>query len=59
MINITVDSYFEYFTTILAWIMNNAMWDIIVQTGLVFLPFLGYVISSPPKTSARSVRTRS
>lgn len=45
MINITVDSYFEYFTTILAWIMNNAMWDIIVQTGLVFLPFLGYVIN--------------
>ena len=45
MVNFTVDSYFEYFTTLLGWILSNAMWELITQTGLVFLPFLGYVIS--------------
>ena len=45
MVNFTVDSYFEYFMTLLGWILSNAMWELITQTGLVFLPFLGYVIS--------------
>lgn len=45
MVNFTVDSYFEYFMTLLGWILSNAMWELITQTGLVFLPFLGYIIS--------------
>ncbi len=46
MVNFTVDSYFEYFLTLVGWVLNNGIWLLITQTGLVFLPFLGYVVGS-------------
>ncbi|MEN2837845.1 hypothetical protein HPFOLIGI_00006 [Mannheimia haemolytica] len=37
----TVDSYLEYFLTLLAWIINNNIFAVLVQTGCLFcLSFL-------------------
>ncbi|STY64139.1 Uncharacterised protein [Mannheimia haemolytica] len=33
----TVDSYLEYFLTLLAWIINNNIFAVLVQTGLFVL----------------------
>lgn len=36
----TVDSYLEYFLTLLAWIINNNMFAVLIQTGLFILPLI-------------------
>ncbi len=36
----TVDSYLEYFLTLLAWIINNNIFAVLVQTGLFLLPLI-------------------
>lgn len=36
----TVDSYLEYFLTLLAWIINNNMFAVFIQTGLLVLPLI-------------------
>ncbi|MBI4356769.1 MAG: conjugal transfer protein TraG N-terminal domain-containing protein [Gammaproteobacteria bacterium] len=41
---IGVDSYVELYTTILGWHQYNVLWEVLTQTGLVFLPFLGILI---------------
>ncbi|MCT8581236.1 conjugal transfer protein TraG N-terminal domain-containing protein, partial [Glaesserella parasuis] len=43
-ISLTVDSYFEYFLTLLGWIINNGIWDLLVQTGIFAAPILFHVI---------------
>ncbi|WP_426879098.1 conjugal transfer protein TraG N-terminal domain-containing protein [Glaesserella parasuis] len=43
-ISLTVDSYFEYFLTLLGWIINNGIWDLLVQSGLFAAPILFHVI---------------
>jgi hypothetical protein len=37
----TVDSYLELFTTLFGWTFYGTLWDVLVGTGIVFLPFLG------------------
>ena len=37
----TVDSYLELFTTLFGWTFYGILWDVLVGTGIVFLPFLG------------------
>lgn len=39
-ITLTVDSYYEYFLTILAWIINNQAWKLIIESGSFALPIL-------------------
>lgn len=34
----TTNSYLEYFLTLLGWLVNNGLWDILVSTGLFALP---------------------
>ncbi|EBF8098481.1 conjugal transfer protein TraG N-terminal domain-containing protein [Salmonella enterica] len=34
----SADNYLEYFVVFLGWLMNNAIWDIILTTGLFALP---------------------
>lgn len=43
-IALTVDSYYEYFLTLLSWVINNNIWDLLTQTGLFALPFLTHII---------------
>lgn len=43
---IGVDSYIELYTTIFGWYQYNNLWDILTETGLVFLPFFGLVINT-------------
>ena len=46
VINMTlgVQSYPELYTTLLGWQMYDEIWDLLSQTGLAFLPFIGIVL---------------
>ncbi|WP_419851705.1 conjugal transfer protein TraG N-terminal domain-containing protein [Actinobacillus pleuropneumoniae] len=44
-ITLTVDSYYEYFLTMLGWIVSNGIWDLFTQTGLFAAPFLAHIIN--------------
>ena len=39
-----VDSYLELFTTLFGWTFYGIVWNVLVSTGVVFLPFLGILI---------------
>ncbi|NIB44058.1 conjugal transfer protein TraG [Pseudomaricurvus alkylphenolicus] len=41
-----VDSYLELFTTLFGWVFYGMLWDVLVNTGLVYLPFLGILIDN-------------
>lgn len=41
-----VDSYLEYFLTLLAWIINNSLFGLFVNTGLFIAPLIGMVIKT-------------
>ena len=41
-----VDSYLELFTTLYGWTFYGILWDVLVGTGIVFLPFLGILIDN-------------
>ncbi|QLB12790.1 TraG-like protein [Bisgaardia hudsonensis] len=36
----TVDSYLEYFLTLLAWIINNNIFAVLIQTGISLIPLI-------------------
>ncbi len=42
----SVDSYLELFTTLFGWSFYNVIWDVLVGTGIVYLPFLGILIDN-------------
>ncbi|MGR3808208.1 conjugal transfer protein TraG N-terminal domain-containing protein [Pasteurella testudinis] len=42
--NMYVNSYFEYFLTLLSWIINNALWHVFTETGLFATPFLAHLV---------------
>ncbi len=44
-ITLTVDSYYEYFLTLLGWIISNNTWELLTNTGLFALPFLFQLIA--------------
>ena len=41
-----VDSYLELFTTLFGWAFYGVLWDVLVATGIVYLPFLGILIDN-------------
>ncbi|MDC9581611.1 conjugal transfer protein TraG N-terminal domain-containing protein [Xenorhabdus sp. PR6a] len=41
----TTNSYLEYFLTLLGWIVNNGLWQILIATGLFTLPLVIKVIA--------------
>lgn len=41
-----VDSKLELFTTLFGWLFYNSIWEVLVATGIVFLPFIGMVIDT-------------
>ena len=41
-----VDSYLELFTTLFGWTFYGVLWDVLVGTGIVYLPFLGILIDN-------------
>lgn len=42
----SVDSYLELFTTLFGWAFYGIVWDVLVGTGVVYLPFLGILIDN-------------
>ena len=42
----SVDSYLELFTTLFGWTFYGVLWDVLVGTGIVYLPFLGILIDN-------------
>ena len=43
---ITFDSPLSLFTTLFGWQFYNVIWDVLVGTGIAFLPFLGLLINT-------------
>lgn len=41
-----VDSYLEYFLTLLGWIINNGIFGLLVSTGLFLVPLIGILIKT-------------
>lgn len=41
-----VDSYLEYFLTLLGWIINNGLFGLLVSTGLFIAPLVGILIKT-------------
>ncbi len=48
-----VDSTLELFTTLFGWLFYNSIWDVLVATGIVFLPFLGILVDTIVRSYAR------
>ena len=42
----SVDSYLELFTTLFGWTFYGILWDVLLATGIVFLPFLGILLDN-------------
>jgi hypothetical protein len=42
----SVDSYLELFTSLFGWTFYGILWDVLVNTGIVFLPLLGILIDN-------------
>lgn len=42
----SVDSYLELFTALFGWTFYGILWDVLVSTGIVYLPFLGILIDN-------------
>jgi hypothetical protein len=40
----TANSFLEYFLVLFGWVMNNAMWSILSNTGLFALPLVVRVL---------------
>ena len=38
----TTNNYLEYFLTLLGWVVNNGLWDVLIGTGLFALPLVFY-----------------
>lgn len=41
-----VASYFEFVTTLFAWILYKGIWSVLVDTGIVFIPIITMVVSN-------------
>lgn len=42
----SVDSYLELFTTLFGWTFYGILWDVLVNIGIVYLPFVGLLIDN-------------
>ncbi len=42
----SVDGYLELFTTLFGWTFYGILWDVLVGTGIVYLPFFGILIDN-------------
>ena len=40
----SVDSFLELYTTMFGWMFYGVVWDMLVATGIVYLPFLGILV---------------
>ena len=41
-----VASYFEFVTTLLAWILYSKVWSVLLDTALVFVPFITMIVGN-------------
>lgn len=44
--SIGVDSVLELYTTVLGWVQYEHIWNLLVDTGLVFIPFIGLLLKN-------------
>ena len=44
--------YLEYYLTLVAWIINNGIWNVLVASGIFALPFLAIVVQEWLKARA-------
>ena len=42
----SVDSYLELFTTLYGWMFYNIIWDVLISTGIVLIPFIGFAANN-------------
>ncbi len=55
----SVDSYLELYSTMFGWMFYGVIWDVLVATGIVYLPFLGIVIDHWREPASQSPYTQS
>jgi hypothetical protein len=48
--SIGVQSYPELYTILLGWDLYGKLWDLLTQTGLAYLPFIGIILKNMGKT---------
>jgi hypothetical protein len=41
---LTAHSYLEYYLTLLAWVINNGLWNALADTGVVAWPFIAIIL---------------
>ena len=51
---LNVDSYLEIFTTLFGWMFYSVLWDVLTETGVVYLPFLGILLDNWRESCFRS-----
>lgn len=42
----TVSTYFEYYLTMLGWVVSNSIWYVLVETGIILIPIVAIFIGS-------------
>ena len=42
----TTNSYLEYYLTLLAWVINNSVWYLLLETAIFAIPLIGIVLNS-------------
>lgn len=42
--NLTTTDYLEYYLTLVGWIINNGLWQVLVASGVFALPFLAIIL---------------
>ena len=42
----TVDSYLELYSTLIGWRFYGVIWDVLAETGIAYLPFLGILLEN-------------
>lgn len=47
-----VDSTLELYTTLFGWFFYNSIWELLVATGIVFLPFIGLLLDTVTRSYA-------
>lgn len=55
----SVDSYLELYSTMFGWMFYGVLWDVLVGTGIVFLPFLGIAIDNWREPAAEASHNHS
>lgn len=53
----TVNSYFEYYLTMLGWAVSNGIWWVLLETGIILIPIVAIFVTSFTEVRQRDAET--